>query len=105
MDEILSRRSFLDFPNGRVVKTPPANAGDTGLIPGPGRFHMGQLSPCATTTDPGTPESRSTTREATATRSPRTATREQPQLSATRESPLEQQRLSAAKNKLNKQKC
>ena len=21
-------------------KNPPANAGDTGLIPGPGRFHM-----------------------------------------------------------------
>ena len=27
------------FPNGRVDKTPPANAGDTGSIPGPGRFH------------------------------------------------------------------
>jgi len=27
----------LDFPGGSVVKNPPANAGDTGLIPGPGR--------------------------------------------------------------------
>ena len=27
------------FPGGSVVKNPPANAGDTGLIPGPGRFH------------------------------------------------------------------
>ena len=29
-----------DFPGGPVVKNPPANAGDTGLIPAPGRFHM-----------------------------------------------------------------
>ena len=28
------------FPGGAVVKNPPANAGDTGLIPGPGRSHM-----------------------------------------------------------------
>ena len=28
------------FPGGPVDKNPPANAGDTGLIPGPGRFHM-----------------------------------------------------------------
>ena len=29
-----------DFPGGALVKNPPANAGDTGLIPGPGRSHM-----------------------------------------------------------------
>ena len=29
-----------DFPGGPVVENSPANAGDTGLIPGPGRFHM-----------------------------------------------------------------
>ena len=29
-----------DFPGGTVVKNPPANAGDMGLIPGPGRSHM-----------------------------------------------------------------
>ena len=29
-----------DFPGGTVVKNPPANAGDTGLIPSPGRPHM-----------------------------------------------------------------
>ena len=29
-----------DFPGGVVVKNPPANAGDTGSIPGPGRSHM-----------------------------------------------------------------
>ena len=31
---------FRDFSGDSVVKNPPANAGDTGLIPGPGRFHM-----------------------------------------------------------------
>ena len=29
-----------DFPGGAVVKNPPANAGDMGLSPGPGRFHI-----------------------------------------------------------------
>ena len=29
-----------DFPDGTVVKNPPTNAGDVGLIPGLGRFHM-----------------------------------------------------------------
>ena len=28
-----------DFPAGPVVKNPPANAGDMGSIPGPGRCH------------------------------------------------------------------
>ena len=28
------------FPGGAVVENLPANAGDTGLIPGPGRSHM-----------------------------------------------------------------
>jgi hypothetical protein len=31
-----------DFPGGLIVKNLPANAGDIGLIPGPGRFHMWQ---------------------------------------------------------------
>ena len=31
-----------DFTGGAVVKNPPANAGDTGSIPGPGRSHMPQ---------------------------------------------------------------
>ena len=29
-----------DFPGGAVVDNPPANAGDTGSIPGLGRSHM-----------------------------------------------------------------
>ena len=46
------------FPDGIVVKNPPANAEHTGSNPGPGRSHMPQsnpaerLSPCATTTEP-----------------------------------------------------
>ena len=39
---------FLDFPGGPVAKSPPANPGDMGLIPGPGTkipHATGQLSP------------------------------------------------------------
>ena len=34
------KNNFRYFPDGTVVKNPPANAGDTGLSPGPGRSHM-----------------------------------------------------------------
>ena len=30
----------VDFPGAPVVKNLPANAGDMGSIPGPGRSHM-----------------------------------------------------------------
>ena len=30
----------MGFPGGAVVKNPPANTGDTGSSPGPGRSHM-----------------------------------------------------------------
>ena len=33
---------FGGFPGGSVVKNPPANAGDMGSIPAPGRFHVSQ---------------------------------------------------------------
>ena len=44
----------MDFLGGPVVKTPPDNAGDMDLIPGPGKCHMlqGQLSLWATTLSP-----------------------------------------------------
>ena len=62
----------MGFPGGTVVKNPPANAGDTGSIPGPGRSHMPPqllnlrsrahepqlLSPHATTTEARTPRAR-----------------------------------------------
>ena len=35
-----NRNWFLDFSGGAVVKNPSANAGDMGLIPGPGRSRM-----------------------------------------------------------------
>ena len=34
------RTDDRDFPGGAVVKNPPANAGDMGSNPGPGRSHM-----------------------------------------------------------------
>ena len=36
----VSTDNMLNFPGGAVVKNPPANAGDTGSSPGPGRSHM-----------------------------------------------------------------
>ena len=33
-------RLGLGFPGGTVVESPPADAGDAGLCPGPGRSHM-----------------------------------------------------------------
>jgi len=41
---------ILGFPGGSVVNDSPTNAGDTGLIPDPGRFPHAteQLNPCAT---------------------------------------------------------
>ena len=32
----LAKATIRDFPGGTVDKSPPANAGDSGLIPGPG---------------------------------------------------------------------
>ena len=33
-------KPHMDFPGGTVVKNPPANAGDMGSVPDPGRSHM-----------------------------------------------------------------
>ena len=46
----IERTTTRDFPGGAVVKNLPANVGDMGSSPGPGRSHM-QLSPCATATE------------------------------------------------------
>ena len=40
MDGLNQKVATLDFPGGTVVKNPPANAGDTGSSPGPGRSHV-----------------------------------------------------------------
>ena len=42
--------SYLRFLGDLVVKNAPANAGDTGLIPGLGRPHMPQSKSLRTTT-------------------------------------------------------
>ena len=47
----LVKRKEEYFPSSSMVKNLLGNAGDTGSIPGWGRFHM-QLSPCPTTTEP-----------------------------------------------------
>ena len=39
-DSTAQSKTSLRLPGGPVVENPPANAGDTGSIPGPGRFHM-----------------------------------------------------------------
>ena len=36
------KKKSRGFPGGAVVKNPPANAGDTGSSPGPGRSHTPQ---------------------------------------------------------------
>ena len=38
--KLLKLSNDQDFPGGAVVKNPPANAGDTGSSPGPGRSHI-----------------------------------------------------------------
>ena len=34
--------NLMGFPGGPVVENPPANAGDMGSVPGPGRFQATQ---------------------------------------------------------------
>ena len=47
------KRKDGDFPGGPVVRNPRANAGDTGSIPVPGRFHVLQgIYACDTATEP-----------------------------------------------------
>ena len=51
---IFYKAGLRDFPGGPVVKNPPSNAGDVGLIPGWGTkipHAAGQLSPHAATTE------------------------------------------------------
>ena len=40
LEVVCPQEGDMDFPGGPVVKNPPANAGDTGSIPAPGRSHM-----------------------------------------------------------------
>ena len=79
-----SIKNTREFPGGAVVKNPPANAGNTGLSPGPGGSHMPRsnearapqllslrsracepqlLSPCATATEAHAPRARAPQQE------------------------------------------
>ena len=40
LDIFIFKMCNLDYPGGLVVRNLPANAGDIGSIPVPGRFHM-----------------------------------------------------------------
>jgi len=45
---LVQKRKYWDFSGGLVVKNPPSNVGDVGLIPGGGTkipHAVGQLSP------------------------------------------------------------
>ena len=111
---------FPAFPGGTMVKNPPANAGDTGSSPGPGRSHMPQsnsarvpqllslcsracepqlLSPRATTIEARTPRAHAPQREATTMGSPCTTTKSSPGSPQLEKARTQQQRPSAAKNK------
>ena len=37
---LFNKKKYSGFPGGTVVKNPPANAGDMGSNPRPGRSHM-----------------------------------------------------------------
>ena len=55
MDRTDKKELNRDFPGGPVVKNPPFNAGDVGLIPGQGTkipHAVRQLSPHAASTEP-----------------------------------------------------
>ena len=81
MDKEVSKIYQEGFPGGAVVESLPANAGDTGSSPGPGRSHMPrsnwarepQLSMRIWSLC-------SATREATIVRGPRTAMKSGPHL-------------------------
>ena len=42
----LKKKNLGGFPGGSVVKNPPANAEDTGLIPDEGRSHIKPVLQC-----------------------------------------------------------
>ena len=56
---VLLKIDCWDFPGGSVLKNSPAEAGNEGSSPGPGRCHVpgGQLSPCATAPEARAPRS------------------------------------------------
>ena len=65
LDHPSFKNNLEGFPGDSVVKNLPANAGDTGLSPGPGRSHVPQLlSLCSRAREPQLLSSHATTTEA-----------------------------------------
>ena len=100
--KIFNLKNFLlGFPGGAVVENLPANAGDMGSSPGPGRSHMPRSNwACA----PQLLSLRvwslcSATREATIVRGPRTAMKSSPRSLQLKKARAQQRRPNAAKNK------
>ena len=100
----MTNGGFLGFS---VVKNLPGNAGDAGLIPGPGRSHMAWTdSQCAATAEPASCNYwalspcgwGSATRAATAARSPHITATDQPEPAETRDKPTRHPRPSTTKN-------
>ena len=103
--QILLEKCSEGFPGGSVVKNPPANAGDTGLILGLGRFHMIQnnsacvpqlLSFCSRAQDLQllkllSPRARLRNLRSHCNEKPSHCHEEQPLLTTAREKPMEQQ--------------
>ena len=72
---------ILGFPSGPLVKNPPADTGDMGLIPDQGTkipHASGQLSPCTTTTEPMYLEPVLCNKRSHLKEKPHTVTREKP---------------------------
>ena len=92
-----TKKISLDFPDGPVVEHLPASAGDVGSIPGPGRSHMRDVSPCTMTADPICPCCR--VREATAVRSLHTARKSSLHSPQLEKSHVQQRRPRTAKKK------
>ena len=100
------KSSLLGFPGGAVVERLPANAGDTGSSPGPGRSHMPRsnwarephlLNLCVWSLC-------SATREAATVRGLRTAMKSGPRLPQLEKALAQKRRPNTAKNKLKKKK-
>ena len=63
-------RDIQGFPGGSVVKNLPADEGDRGSVPDPGRFPVPQTNDCVATPEPLLLRPCSATRKTTAMRSP-----------------------------------
>ena len=91
----------LGFPGGAVVENLPANAGDTGSSPGPGRSHMPRSNWAR---EPQLLSLRvwslcSATREAATVRGPRTAMKSGPRSLQLEKALAQKRRPTTAKNK------